>query len=147
MESSNCGACALAAAAARQALRSGQRIPRPERNVIRVLLQPCKQHGGRGGRHVFFFHHSPCARVVAAMPGINGYTIRRVAHLRPKRSPDAETLPCSCEETRNASRQSNAEKTKASTQKQSVRAVRRKELSFRFALRFFFWCVACDVLP
>lgn len=60
-------------------------IPRPERNVIRVLLQPCKQHGGRGGRHVFFFHHSPCARVVAAMPGINGYTIRRVAHLRPKR--------------------------------------------------------------
>lgn len=60
-------------------------IPRPERNVIRVLLQPCKQHGGRGGRHVFFFHHSPCARVVAAMPGINGYTIRRVAHLRLKR--------------------------------------------------------------
>lgn len=127
---------------ARQALRSGQRHPA---SGAECKFGSCSSHASstEAVAAVMSFSSTtplapgslpPCPASMATRYG-GSPTCGRNA------SPDAETLPCSCEETRNASRQRNAEKTNASTQKQSVRAVRRKELSFRFALRFFFWCV------
>ena len=145
-EWANCLRMAAAARSAGVAVWS-KGIPRPECNSGPAPTSHASSTG-RGGRHVFFFHHSLCARVVAAMPGINGW------HDTAGRQHAAETplrmqrhFPALCEETRNRFlARENAEKKKCKHTETERGAVRRKELSFRFALRFFLvW--ACDVLP
>ena len=57
-------------------------FPRLQRDIIGVLLQPLEQCRGRRCGNIFFFHDSPCARVAAAVPGVDRHAVWRVTDLR-----------------------------------------------------------------
>lgn len=50
----------------------------PERDEVRVLLQPCQKRFCSGGGHLFFLYDSPCTRITAAVPGVYRDAIRRL---------------------------------------------------------------------